>query len=131
MDTSGEEQNITYPGPLNLSHIADNVYDLCPLSDPDVNLSVLVCDVQHTSFHFGLCGRKFAVCLFGQCPCLCTISHTLQHTGGVNLSLQADGMHALKIYRCWRMPPSLFIYLAVVLSEVCISSIQHFILAHC
>ena len=25
-----------------------------------------------TSFHFGLCGRKFVLCLFGQCPGLCT-----------------------------------------------------------
>ena len=27
-----------------------------------------LCDVEHTSFHFGLCGRKFVLCLFGQCP---------------------------------------------------------------
>ena len=41
--------------------------ETCPLPDPDVGLSVLVCDVEHTSFHFGLCGRKFVLCLFGQC----------------------------------------------------------------
>ena len=34
------------------------------LSDPDVYHSVLACDVEHTSFHFGLCGRKFVLCLF-------------------------------------------------------------------
>ena len=28
---------------------------------------LFVCDVEHTSFHFGLCGRKFVLCLFGQC----------------------------------------------------------------
>ena len=44
-----------------------------------------------TSFHFGLCGRKFVLCLFGQCPGLCTICHSWQHTGVVHLSLQADG----------------------------------------
>ena len=57
------------------SHIADYIYDFCLLPDPDVGLSVLVglCDVEHTSFHFGLCGRKFVLCLFGQCPGLCTI----------------------------------------------------------
>ena len=27
-----------------------------------------LCDVEHTSFHFGLCGRKFVLCLFRQCP---------------------------------------------------------------
>ena len=47
----------------------------------------LPCDVEHTSFHFCLCGRKFVLCLFGQCPCLCTICHSWQHTGVVHLSL--------------------------------------------
>ena len=40
------------PGPFHLSHIADYVYDFCPLPDPDVGLSILVCDVEHTSFKF-------------------------------------------------------------------------------
>ena len=52
---------------------------------------IFVCDVEHTSFHFGLCGRKFVLCLFGQCPGLCTICHSWQHTEVVHLSLQADG----------------------------------------
>ena len=80
------------------SHIADYIYDFCLLPDPDVGLSVLVglCDVEHTSFHFGLCGRKFVLCLFGQCPGLCTICHSWQHTGGVHLSLQADGKVAFE-----------------------------------
>ena len=51
------------------------IYDFCPFPDPDVGLSILVCDVEHTAFHFGLCGRKFVLCLFGQCPGLCTICH--------------------------------------------------------
>ena len=42
----------------------------CPLPDPDVGLSMLVCDIEHTSFHFGLCGRKFVLFLFGQCQML-------------------------------------------------------------
>ena len=51
----------------------DYIYDFCPLPDPDVGLSIFVCDVEDTSLHFGLCGCKFVLCLFGQCPCLCTI----------------------------------------------------------
>ena len=39
--------------------------EFCPLPDPDVGPSIFVCDVEHTSFHFGLCGRKFVLCLFG------------------------------------------------------------------
>ena len=29
-------------------HISDYVYDFCPLPDPDVGPSVLVCDVEHS-----------------------------------------------------------------------------------
>ena len=61
------------------------------ISVTDVGLSIFVCDVEHTSFHFGMCGRKFVLCLVGQCPGLCTICHSCQHTGVVHLSLQADG----------------------------------------
>ena len=50
------------------SHSVHYIYDFCHLPDPDVGPSIFVCDVEHTSFHFGLCGRKFVLCLFGQCP---------------------------------------------------------------
>ena len=56
------------PGPFHFSYSVDYIYDFCPLPDPDVGLSIFVCDVEHTSFHFGLRGRKFVLCLFGQCP---------------------------------------------------------------
>ena len=38
------------PTTLHFSHITDYVYDFYPLPDPDVALSVLVCDVEHTYF---------------------------------------------------------------------------------
>ena len=78
------------------SYSVDYIYDFCPLPDPDVGLSIFVCDVEHTSFHFGMCGRKFVLCLFGQCPGLCTICHSWQNTGVVHLSLQADGKVAFE-----------------------------------
>ena len=56
------------PGPFHFSHSVDYIYEFCPLPNPDVGPSIFVCDVEHTSFHFGLCGRKFVLCLFGQCP---------------------------------------------------------------
>ena len=56
------------PGPFHFSYSVDYIYEFCPLPDPDVGLSIFVCDVEHTSFHFGLRGRKFGMCLFGQCP---------------------------------------------------------------
>ena len=43
------------PRPFHFSHIADYIYDFCLLPDLDVGLSIHVCDVEHTSFHFGLC----------------------------------------------------------------------------
>ena len=48
-------------GPFHFSHIADNIYDCCPLPGPDIGISIIVCDVEHTSFHFGLCGHKFVL----------------------------------------------------------------------
>ena len=57
-----------WPGPFHFSHSVDYIYEFCPLPNPDVGPSIFVCDVEHTSFHFGLCGRKFVLCLFGQCP---------------------------------------------------------------
>ena len=54
-----EAVDMASPGPFHLSHIADD--DFCPLPDPDVGRSICVCDVEHKSFHFGLCGRKFVL----------------------------------------------------------------------
>ena len=78
-----EAVNMPCPGLFHFSHSVDYIYEFCPLPDPDVGPSIFVCDVDHTSFHFGLCGRKFVLCLFGQCPGLCTICHSWQHTGVV------------------------------------------------
>ena len=84
------------PGQFHFAHTADYIYDFCLLPDPDICLSILVCDGEHTSFHFGLCGRKFALCLFGQCTGICTIWHSWKHTGVVQLSLQVDGKVAFE-----------------------------------
>ena len=78
------------------SHSVHYIYDVCPLPDPDVGPSIFVCDVEHTSFQFGLCGRKFVMCLFGQYPGLCTICDSCQRTGSVHMSLQADGKVAFE-----------------------------------
>ena len=95
-----EAVDMPSPGPFHFSHSVDYIYEFCPLPDPDVGSSIFVCDVEHTSFHFGLCGRKFVLCLFGQCPGLCTICHSWQHTGVVHLSLQQMARLLLKISRC-------------------------------
>ena len=71
-----EAVDMPCPGTFHFSYSVDYIYDVCPLPDPDVGLSIFVCDVEHTSFHFGLCGCKFVLCLFGQCPGLCTICHS-------------------------------------------------------
>ena len=77
-DTGGpsivlETGGVPCPVPLHFPHI---LYDLCPLPDPGVGPSVLVCDVEHTTFYFGRYGRQVVLCLFGECPCLCTICHS-------------------------------------------------------
>ena len=59
-----EAVDMPCPRPFQFSHTVDYIYDCCPLPGPDVALSILVCDAEHTSFHFGLCVRKFVLCLF-------------------------------------------------------------------
>ena len=106
-------------------------YDVCPLPDPDVGLSIFVCDVEHTSFHFGLCGRKFVLCLFGQCPGLCTICHSWQNTGVVHLSLQADGKAAFEdspafgVCRPACHDSSLYLFVLVLFLEALVLSQVH------
>ena len=114
------------PGPFHFSHSVDYI----EVPDPDVGPSIFECDVEHTSFHFGLCGRKFVLCLLGQCSGLCTICHSWQHTGVVHLSFQADGKVAFEdipVFGVCRPPCDdsslylfvLFLFLeAVVLSQV-------------
>ena len=48
-----EADDLPCSGPFHFSHIADYIYDFCPLPDPDAGPSIFVCDVEHTSFHFG------------------------------------------------------------------------------
>ena len=68
-----EAVDMPCPGPCHCSHRFDHIHD------PDVGLSIFVCDVEHTSFDFGLFGRKFVLCLFGQPICWQTqILHPLK-----------------------------------------------------
>ena len=116
------------PGPFHLSYSVDYIYDFCPLPDPDVGRSIFVCDVDHTSLHFGLCGRKFVLCFFGQRPGLCTICHSWQHTGVVHLSLQADGNVAFEdipvfgICRPACHDSSLYLFVLVIFLEAVVLS---------
>ena len=119
------------PGPFHFSHSVDYIYEFCPLPDPAVGPSIFVCDVEHTSFHFGLCGRKFVLCLFGQCPGLCTICHSWQHTGVVHLSLQADGKVAFEdipvfgVCRPACHDSSLYLFVLVLFLEAVVLSQVH------
>ena len=115
-----EAVDMPCPGLFHFSHSVHYIYNFCPLPDPDVGPSIFVCDVEHTSFHFGLCGRKFVLCLFGQCPGLCTICHSWQHTGAVHLSLQADGEVAFEDIPMFRVcrpachDSSLYLFVLVI-----------------
>ena len=119
------------PGPFHFSHSVDYIYEFCPLPNPDVGPSIFVCDVEHTSFHFGLCGRKFVLCLFGQCQGLCTIRHSWQHTGVVHLSLQADGKVAFEdipvfgVCRPACHHSSLYLFVLVLFLEAVVLSQVH------
>ena len=45
-----EAVGVPCPRPVRFSHISDYFHDFDPIPDPDVGVSVLLCDVQHTSF---------------------------------------------------------------------------------
>ena len=126
-----EAVDMPCPGPFYFSHSVHYIYDFCPLPDLDVGPSIFVCDVEHTSFHFVLCGRKFVLCLFGQCPGLSTICHSWQHTGVVHLSLQADGKVAfdnIPVFGVCRPAchdPSLILFFLALFLEVVVLSQVH------
>ena len=126
-----EAVNMPCPGPFHFSHSVDYIYEFCPLPDPDVGPSIFVCDVEHTSFHFGLCCRKFVLCLCGQCPGLCTICHSGQHTGVVHLFLQADGKVAFEgipvfgVCRPACHDSSLYLFVLVLFLEAVVLSQVH------
>ena len=81
-------------------------------------LSILVC-------------RTFVLCSFGQCPGLCTICHSWQHTGVVHLSLQADGKVAFEdipvfgICRPACRDSSLYLFVLVLFLETVVESQVH------
>ena len=62
-----EAVDMPCPGPFHFSHSVDYIYDVCPLPDPDVGLSIFVCDVEHTSFHFGLCRNYTSLTFISFC----------------------------------------------------------------
>ena len=53
------------PEPLNVhfSHIDNYIYDFCPLADPDVGLSIFVCDVKLLSILVCAAASLFGACL--------------------------------------------------------------------
>ena len=127
-----EAVDMPCPGPFHFSHSVDYIYEFCPLPYPDVGPSIcFVCDVEQTSFHFGLCSHKFVLCLFGQCPGLCTIGHSWQHAGVVHLSLQADGKVAFEdipvfgICRPACHDSSLYLFVLVLFLETVVLSQVH------
>ena len=96
-----------------------------------VFLSLYDSDVEYTSFHFGLCSRKFVLCLFGQCPCLCIICHSWQHTGIVYMSLQADcnvAFEDIPVFGVCRPAchdSSLYLFVQVIFLEAVVLSQVH------
>ena len=53
--------DVPFPVPLHCPHDADSVCDFCPLPNPDVGPSVLVCDVKHTFPFWSMSPQVYAV----------------------------------------------------------------------
>ena len=113
------------------SHAEHYSYDFCPTNDPDVGPYILVRDVEHTSLHVGMCGRKVVLWLFVQCTSLCTTCHSWQHTSVVHTSLQTDGKVAFVDIPVFGMcrpschDYSLYIFVLVRFNEAVVLSQVH------
>ena len=85
-------------------HMADYVYDLCLLSDPDVCRLVLVRDVEHTHFLLSVlvCGAASLFCAcFGKCPFLHHMSQLAGSTQELHTCLSRQMARLiLKRFRC-------------------------------
>ena len=88
-----EAGDMLCPGPFRIiTLLIISIDEFRPLPDPNVGLSILVCDVEHASFHFGLCGlsasyviagstQELYTCLFRQMTrLLLKISRCLAYT---------------------------------------------------
>ena len=91
-----EAVDMPCPGPFHFSHSGDYTYDFCPLPDPDVGLSILVCNVEHISSILVCAATSLLCTYFVSVQISAPLCHSWQHTGIVHLSLQADGKVAFE-----------------------------------
>ena len=107
---------------------------ICPAQDHFICLTVLIISMTFVfsltqmlvflSLYVMLRILLSILVLFGQCPGLCTICHSWQHTGVVHLSLQADGSVAFEdvpVFGVWRPAchdSSLYLFVLVPFLEV-------------
>ena len=92
-------------------------------------------------FPFWAVRRTFVLCLFGQCPGICTVCHSWQHSCLVHLSVQADskGTFAIPVFCVCRSAGHdsslclsvLILFLEAVVFSKIMRSLQHFLSAHC
>ena len=125
-----EAVDVPCPGPFQFSHITDYMYDFCGLPDPDVDISILLCDVGHIFLSILFCAAVRWLCAFlVSVHGLCTIGlcHSWQH-----LIIRQMARLILKISRClsYADQPAMYsLYLSVLVlflvvsgpkSELCI-----------
>ena len=133
-----ETVDMPYPGPFHYVHSVYYIHEFCPLPDPDVGISILVCDVEHNSFNFSLCARKVVLCFRGSAPYV--IAGSTQELYTYVSSDRWQGCF-WRYPGVWRMPPSLPWFFVV---SICpgsfpwgcsvvpsTRSLQHFLSAHC
>ena len=50
------------PRPFHFSYSDDYIYDCCPLTDPEVGLSIFACDVEHIRLSILVCAVASLFC---------------------------------------------------------------------
>ena len=85
------------PGPFNISPmLITSMTSVLSLTQMLVVLSLYVMLSILLSILVCAATNLIYLCLFGECPGLCTICHSWRHTGVVHLSLQTDGKVAFE-----------------------------------
>ena len=71
-----EAVNVPCSGPLQFSHFADYVYDLRPIPEPDLDISIIACDVEHIVGPTSVAASWFYALLLKISRCLAYASQT-------------------------------------------------------
>ena len=112
-----EAVDMPCPGPFHFSHSVDYIYEFCPLPDPDVDISIFVCDVEHTSFHVGSVLPQVCSVL------VWSVSRSLNHMSDGNVAF--EDIPVFNVCRPACHDSSLYLFVLVLFLDAVVFSQVH------